>query len=36
METRYGQSCHSLEDVEQAVYNYVADDWFEELSEVLD
>lgn len=36
METRYGQSCHSLEDIEQAVYNYVAGDWFKELSEVLD
>ena len=36
METRYGQSCHSLEDIEQAVYNYAAEDWFKELSEVLD
>ena len=32
---RYGVRCRSLKDLEQAIDDYVAGDWFEELSEVL-
>ena len=36
MLARYNVRCSSLAELEQAVYDYVTEDWFDELSEVID
>lgn len=36
MLARYNVRCASLAELEQAVYDYTTEDWFDELSEVID